>query len=107
MGYLGVGLSLLFGVLWAWAAATIAERKGYSPVLAGILGFLFGWIPVLIYYLMPDSSGSGSVKSGPQLGPRAQRQMEIEASIPPGGCRICRYVNTPGSARCYQCGNML
>lgn len=99
-------LSLIASVIWIFASASLAEQKGHSALLGGVLGFFLGGIGYLIIYLMPEADARAR-SSGPRLGPRAQRQMEIEAAIPPGGCRICRYVNSPGASRCYQCGNVL
>jgi len=43
---------LVFGVIFAIACAMIANSKGRSPVLWGILGFLFGLIPLIIILVL-------------------------------------------------------
>jgi hypothetical protein len=50
------GLFLVFGVIFAIACALIANSKGRSPVLWGILGFLFGLIPLIIILVMKRKS---------------------------------------------------
>ena len=56
---------VIFGVIFAIACAMIANSKGRSPVLWGILGFLFGLIPLIIILVLkkkqPDyATGYGS-----------------------------------------------
>jgi peptidoglycan/LPS O-acetylase OafA/YrhL len=46
------GVFLLFGVVFGLVCAFIANSKGRSPVLWGILGFLFGLIPLIIIAVM-------------------------------------------------------
>jgi prepilin signal peptidase PulO-like enzyme (type II secretory pathway) len=41
-------LFLLIGIAFGIACALIANAKGRSPILWGILGFLFGFIPLII-----------------------------------------------------------
>ena len=47
---------LVFGVIFGIACALIANSKGRSPVLWGILGFLFGLIPLIIILVMKRKS---------------------------------------------------
>lgn len=51
-------MDLLIGVivsgLCAWWAASVAEKKGRSPIGWGIAGFLLGLIGVAIAYLVSD-----------------------------------------------------
>jgi len=47
---------LVFGVIFGVACALIANSKGRSPVLWGILGFLFGLIPLIIILVMKRKS---------------------------------------------------
>jgi peptidoglycan/LPS O-acetylase OafA/YrhL len=42
------GLILVIGIVFGVACALIANAKGRSPVLWGILGFLFGLIPLIV-----------------------------------------------------------
>lgn len=51
--------------------------------------------------------GDGTPRRGPMLGPKAQRQADFEASLAPGCCRICKYMNQPSDHRCQQCGNTM
>jgi peptidoglycan/LPS O-acetylase OafA/YrhL len=46
------GVFLLFGVVFGLVCALIANAKGRSPLLWGILGFLFGLIPLIIIAVM-------------------------------------------------------
>jgi len=50
------GIFLVFGVIFGIACALIANSKGRSPVLWGILGFLFGLIPLIIILVMKRKS---------------------------------------------------
>src|SRR5262245_17905809 len=50
------GIFLIFGVIFAIACALIANSKGRSPVLWGILGFLFGLIPLIIILVLKRKS---------------------------------------------------
>ena len=50
------GIFLIFGVIFGIACALIANSKGRSPVLWGILGFLFGLIPLIIILVMKRKS---------------------------------------------------
>ncbi len=50
------GIFLIFGVIFGIACALIANSKGRSPVLWGILGFLFGLIPLIIIVVMKRKS---------------------------------------------------
>lgn len=105
-----IGLVIGLGIHIAIAmwAASIAENKGYSGALAGILGFLFGWIVPLIYYFLPDTSGGRESSSAPRIvsGTEAKRQQFSENQAP-GSCRVCGFANAPREGRCYQCGNVL
>lgn len=47
---------LVFGVIFGLACALIANSKGRSPVLWGVLGFLFGLIPLIIILVMKRKS---------------------------------------------------
>jgi peptidoglycan/LPS O-acetylase OafA/YrhL len=47
---------LVFGVIFGIACALIANSKGRSPVLWGVLGFLFGLIPLIIILVMKRKS---------------------------------------------------
>jgi peptidoglycan/LPS O-acetylase OafA/YrhL len=62
-------LFLVFGVIFAIACALIANSKGRSPVLWGILGFLFGLIPLIIILVMkrksPPMYGGGQPMNPP------------------------------------------
>ncbi len=49
---------LIVDVLCAWLCATFAIRKGYSPVLFGILGFFFFFITLIVVLVIPDKSTS-------------------------------------------------
>ena len=46
----------VFGVIFAVACALIANSKGRSPVLWGVLGLLFGLIPLIIILVMKRKS---------------------------------------------------
>ena len=46
------GIFVVFGVIFAIACALIANSKGRSPFLWGVLGFLFGLIPLIIILVM-------------------------------------------------------
>jgi len=50
------GIFLVFGVIFGIACALIANSKGRSPVLWGVLGFLFGLIPLIIILIMKRKS---------------------------------------------------
>jgi len=49
---LNPAIFLVFGVIFAVACGLIANSKGRSPILWGILGFLFGLIPLIIILVM-------------------------------------------------------
>ncbi len=51
-------ISLVVAVLCAWLCAALAARKGYSPVLFGILGFFFFIITVIVVLVIPDKNAS-------------------------------------------------
>ena len=103
-GVLGLGIT----VLCVMACAHIAQQKGYSPVLAGCLGFFFGWIVLAVYYfLLPDTGMGGG--SGLDFGERPARgrtPRNVPPPPPPGVCRVCGFDNGRAS-RCDQCGNTL
>ena len=46
------GIFVVFGVIFAIACALIANSKGRSPVLWGVLGFLFGLIPLIVILVL-------------------------------------------------------
>ena len=46
------GIFLVFGVIFAIACGLIANSKGRSPILWGVLGFCFGLIPLIIVLVM-------------------------------------------------------
>lgn len=52
------GIFIVFGVIFAIACALIANSKGRSPVLWGVLGFLFGLIPLIIILVMKRKTPS-------------------------------------------------
>jgi peptidoglycan/LPS O-acetylase OafA/YrhL len=47
---------VVFGLVFAVACALIANNKGRSPVLWGLLGLLFGLIPLIIILVMKRKS---------------------------------------------------
>ena len=50
-GWLSLVLGLVFGAITAW----LAPRRGYSPVLGGIVGFFLGPIGLLVVWpFVPD-----------------------------------------------------
>jgi len=49
---------LVVDILCAWLCAALAARKGYSPVLFGILGFFFVIITVIVVLVIPDKNAS-------------------------------------------------
>ena len=49
-------ISLFIAILCAWLCAVLAARKGYSPVLFGILGFFFFIITVIVVLVIPDKN---------------------------------------------------
>jgi peptidoglycan/LPS O-acetylase OafA/YrhL len=61
---------LIGGVIFGIVCAVVANNKGRSPVLWGILGFLFGFIPLIIIALLKKKepgypSGYGSSQGAP------------------------------------------
>ena len=46
------GIFVVFGVIFAIACGLIANSKGRSPLLWGVLGFCFGLIPLIIILVM-------------------------------------------------------
>ena len=62
------GIFLVFGVIFAVACGLIANSKGRSPILWGVLGFCFGLIPLIIILVMKRKSPSMYVGGGP-MGP--------------------------------------
>lgn len=44
---------LVIEILFAFACYSVARSKGHSPVLWGVLGFLFGLIALIIVALLP------------------------------------------------------
>jgi hypothetical protein len=63
------GTFVVFGVIFAIACALIANSKGRSLVLWGVLGFLFGLIPLIIILVMkrktPSMYAGGQAMSPP------------------------------------------
>jgi peptidoglycan/LPS O-acetylase OafA/YrhL len=63
------GIFLVFGVIFAIACGLIANSKGRSPVLWGVLGFCFGLIPLIIILVMkrktPPTYAGGRAMSPP------------------------------------------
>jgi len=51
-------LSFIVAVIFAWICATLAARKGYSPVVFGILGFFFFIITLIVVLVLPRKQGS-------------------------------------------------
>ncbi len=49
-------VSFVLAVLFAWLCAWIAGRKGYSPIVFGILGFFFFLITLIVLLVLPDKS---------------------------------------------------
>ena len=47
---------LAIGILCAWLCAALAGRKGYSPVLFGILGFFFFIITLIVVLVIPNKN---------------------------------------------------
>ena len=47
---------LVIGILCAWLCAMLAGRKGYSPVLFGILGFFFFIITLIVVLVIPNKN---------------------------------------------------
>ena len=45
--------SFIIAVIFAWICATLAARKGYSPVIFGILGFFFFIITLIVILVLP------------------------------------------------------
>jgi membrane associated rhomboid family serine protease len=46
---------LAIWIAMIWASVTIANTKGRSPVLWGILAALFGLIPLIIVAILPPA----------------------------------------------------
>lgn len=66
------GLVLIIGVVFGVACGLIANGKGRSPVLWGILGFLFGFIPLIIILVLkrkPPAYSSGGMGGPPMVPP--------------------------------------
>ena len=53
----GVGLLiiLVFTVAWVWLGAWIAQSRGRSQVLGGLLHLLLGFIGTLLLFLIPKN----------------------------------------------------
>jgi hypothetical protein len=49
-----IGLGITVAI--CWGCYVIAERKGYSGILAALMGFLFGFWALLVYALLSDQS---------------------------------------------------
>jgi membrane associated rhomboid family serine protease len=69
-GGLNPGVILVLAIIFGVACALIANAKGRSPVLWGILGFLFGLIPLIIIAVLKKkqptyASGYGGPPSVP------------------------------------------
>lgn len=104
-------LSFAIRVAWGMGTSAKAADKGRSPVLGFFCGFFLGLIGYLIFHFMSDASGgSSSSDDAPtrslQSGSEARRS-QFEATVQPGSCRVCGYVNGPRENRCYQCGNTM
>jgi drug/metabolite transporter (DMT)-like permease len=52
------GIFVVFGVIFAIACGLIANSKGRSPILWGVLGFCFGLIPLIIILVMKRKTPS-------------------------------------------------
>ena len=65
MGLLIIAVVLATEALFVWACAMLAKTKGYSPVLWGILAFLFfGMLIVIVLLMLPTRTrpeGGGSI----------------------------------------------
>lgn len=48
-----VVVTLMFGVLWAWACYQMAKGKGYDGGGAAVVGFMFGLFAVIVYAVLP------------------------------------------------------
>lgn len=47
---------LIVDLLCAWICASIAARKGYSPLLWAVLGVIFFVISLIVLLILPDKS---------------------------------------------------
>jgi len=48
--------SLLITVIFAIICGMLADRKGYSAILFGILGFFFSLITLIVVLVLPDKT---------------------------------------------------
>ncbi|HYE76577.1 MAG TPA: hypothetical protein VEI97_01195 [bacterium] len=44
---------LIIALLMAWWGWSIAEDKGFEPIVGALVGFLFNLIGILVLYLWP------------------------------------------------------
>ena len=54
----GYVVAIAIALIFAWACATIAARKGRRVVLWGILGFILPLIALIVILVLPPSSHS-------------------------------------------------
>ena len=50
-------VSVVIGLIFAWACSAIARRKGRGPLLWGVLVFFFSLLALIIVAILPRRSG--------------------------------------------------
>lgn len=48
---------LILAFVFCWACAKVAKSKGRDPLVWGILGFLFAFIPLIILLVIDNNGG--------------------------------------------------
>lgn len=51
---------LIIGLFFAWVTYSMAQKRGRNEVLWGILGFFFGFIPMIILLIIGRSNDAPS-----------------------------------------------
>lgn len=53
MEFFGMG-GMVVGLLLAWWGWSIAEDKGFEPIVGALVGFFMSFLGILILYLWPS-----------------------------------------------------
>jgi len=74
--YAVVGLFILMG--FAGGTADIAKKKGYNPVVWGVVGFVLNFLGVLIAYALPNKRRHSRVaEHTADVGPEASKKEDV------------------------------
>ena len=83
---MGILIGFVIGAAFAVICVLVANAKGRKPWLRGILGFFFGFIPLIVIAVLPSTRPSGrdgetSAAGGVQLCPQCDAENPGESSF--------------------------